>query len=109
MQNKLQWPPGWPRTPKSRKQSGRRFTRFGEPLPFEYAYDTLIGELRLLGASKIIVSVDRYSIDDGVAVYFRRNGTSMVMATDRFNTAGANMRSPHFGDRSHASTRASWR
>lgn len=93
MQNKLQWPPGWPRTPKSRKQSGRRFTRFGEPLPFEYAYDTLIGELRLLGASKIIVSVDRYSIDDGVAVYFRRDGTSMVMATDRFNTAGANMRS----------------
>ena len=91
--DKLQWPAGWPRTPKSRKQSGRRFIRFGKPVPFEYAYDTLIGELRLLGASKIVVSVDRYSIDDGVAVYFRLNGTSMVMATDRFNTTQANIRS----------------
>ena len=91
--DKLQWPAGWPRTPKSRKETGARFTRFGQPVPFQYAYNALMRELRSLGASKIVVSVERYSNDEGVAVYFRLKNTPMVMATDRFNTKEANIRS----------------
>ena len=108
----LAWPTGWPRTPVERRERGYQFKKAGldgyrdKFISFADARDGLFDELRRLGASSPIVSTnhptDRYGIpteskkrvpDEGVAVYFQLKGRSMVMASDRYDNAAANMRS----------------
>ena len=96
----LTWPDGWKRTPPWMRGHG----------PFriestERAYRELIDELDRLGARRVIVSSNLklrqdgapYSQqprndDEGVAIYFTRNGKDMVLACDKFAKREANMR-----------------
>lgn len=108
----LAWPDGWPRTPVERRDRGDQFRKFTSSgfrdklITFADARDGLSDELRRLGASSPVVSTnhptDRYGIpteskkriaDEGVAVYFQLKGRPMVMASDRYDNAAANMRS----------------
>lgn len=96
----LQWPAGWPRTPQH--QQGRsRFTT-----GYKKAIRRLKDELRLLGATDLVISSDvpvrrdgmlyadaaRRKIDNpGVAIYFRLKGKPMVMARDVYWTPHENI------------------
>lgn len=98
----LQWPDGWPRTPPHR-QSKSRFT-----VTFGVARDSLLSELRLLGARNVVLSTNlrlrgdglpyadeaRRRIDDpGAAVYFTLDGEPRVMARDLYWTVHENVHS----------------
>lgn len=108
----LAWPSGWPRTPAHRQDRGFQFKKTGSNgyrdkfVSFAEARDGLFDELRRLGAKSPVVSTnhptDRYGVpteskkrvlDEGVAVYFQYGDRPMVMASDRFQSAAANMRS----------------
>lgn len=108
----LSWPAGWPRTASHRQDRGYQFNKSGaagfreKPISFADARDGLFDELRRLGAKSPVVStnhpVNRYGVpteskrrlpDEGVAVYFQLKERPMVMASDRFDSAAANMRS----------------
>ena len=109
--NPLSWPNVWPRTSIEKQDRGWQFKRRsdgygGRLVTFAEGRDSLYDELRKLGATSPVVTTnhptDRYGIpteskrrigDEGVAVYFSLNGTPMVMASDRFDNAAANMRS----------------
>jgi hypothetical protein len=99
----LQWPDGWPRH-KGAQDSDRRFR--GPTFNLDRVYHGLKEELRRIGATQIVVSTNQpfrqdgapyaqqRSISDvGVAVYFMRDGRSLVMAQDRFWSIIGNMRS----------------
>lgn len=86
---KVQWPPGWERTSSGNRKRGNRFTYGGRDVPYDVAYDLLKDELRMLGARYVDISSD----DSGVVAYFRLNGAPRVMASDRYDTPAANMRS----------------
>lgn len=90
----LHYPIGWERT-RFRKKSS--FNPDGTRT-FAQARDTLLRELRLLGASKVTLSTNiplrqdglpysRYSqpTDPGVAVYFELNKKPMVLACDQWD------------------------
>jgi hypothetical protein len=99
----LKWPDGWPRHKGSRDSD----TRFKGPMfTWDRVYRGLKEELTRIGAQNIVVSTNQplridgapyaqqRNIDDvGVAVYFTRNGKSLVMAQDRFWSIIGNMRS----------------
>ncbi len=111
----LQWPDGWPRTPSGQIRDGRdRFARssrkFGSNSravwTFADARDKLLEELRQLGAKNIVLSSNfelnrwgtasegkRRPADQGIAVYFTRDGEPLAMARDAFDRAEENMRS----------------
>ena len=108
----LAWPAGWPRTPVHRQDRGYQFNKTGaaglreKPISFADARDGLFDELRRLGAKSPVVSTNhptnRYGVpteakkrlpDEGVAVYFQYGDRPMVMASDRYDNAAANMRS----------------
>ena len=108
----LTWPEGWPRTPVARQYRGYQFNKLGsggwrdKSISFADARDGLYDELRRLGAKLPVVSTnhptDRYGVpteskkrvaDEGVAVYFTLGDRPMVMASDRYDNAAANMRS----------------
>lgn len=114
----LQWPEGWPRTPKGARSSGYAFKQetyktSGDhtykarvPVTFAKARERLYAELERLKASSVVVSTNhpadvrgvpveskRRVEDDGVAVYFQYQGRQMVMACDRYDSTAANMRS----------------
>lgn len=87
----LSWPEGWPRIPDARRAPSRFRTRYLD------AYDNLMKELNLLGATGVIISSNAplrrdgkpYSDamtddleDPGVACYFTLNGEPRVMARD---------------------------
>ncbi|MDR6954200.1 hypothetical protein J2X65_003568 [Ancylobacter sp. 3268] len=87
----LSWPEGWERTPAAQRKASKFRTRYAE------AYDNLMRELGLLGASSIVVSTNAplrrdgrpytdFMEDDvaepGVAVYFLLKGQPRVMARD---------------------------
>ena len=95
----LHWPEGWPRTAAHRRK----------PAPFKVtpaqARDEMLRELQLLGARDIHISSDqrlnrdgslsaqRYQlIDPGVAVYFTRKGTDVVLACDQYTDLHDNIR-----------------
>jgi hypothetical protein len=99
----LQWPEGWPKTPKDKR---KRYSQFRTA--FVRARDELQRELARLGAKHVVVSswlavrndgqpyadAARRRIDDpGVAVYFELRGRPMVMARDAFETVHDNLRS----------------
>jgi len=99
----LNWPPGWPRH-KGERDSDTRFK--GPTYRWDRVFGGLVDELRRIGAKNIVVSTnqpvrkdgypyaqERSIPDVGVAVYFTRNGKSLVMAQDRFWTVLGNMRS----------------
>ena len=106
--DKLQWPAGWPRTPKSRKETGARFTRFGKPVPYDYAYNTLIAScvcsapVKLLSPSSATATTRRCGLLPPQE-YADGHGHRSLQHK------GSEYSFPHFGDRSHASTRASRR
>jgi len=98
----LRWPDGWPRTSAYRRESDNRFrgTSVGR------AGDQLMDELRLLGATDIMVSTnvpvkadgllyaDNKRLDDpGIAVYFTFKKKKLVMARDGFTSVAGNLRS----------------
>lgn len=95
----LCWPDGWPRS-KTRK----RATQFADWTVYT-ATERLKNELRLLGASAVIVSssipLRRDGLplskppvdgDPGVAVYFVRRGTPQCIAIDRYTDVADNIR-----------------
>jgi hypothetical protein len=96
----LYWPPGRPRTPWNRRDKPRFVAR-----SIFSVRKTLENELRLLGASKVILSTNvelrqdgepysnrRAPDDPGVAVYFVRKGRELAIACDRWNTVEENIR-----------------
>jgi hypothetical protein len=102
----LRWPDGWPRTPSYRRESDSRFGGHGRRVTMGRAVVQLMDELRLLGATKIVVSsniptksdglpyAESKLIDDpGIAVYFDFKGKSLVMARDGFTSPAGNIRS----------------
>lgn len=99
----LYWPEGWPRA--KRRQQAKYQTLFGR------ARDHLLHELRLMGATSVVLSSNvplrrdglpyadfaRARIDDpGVAVYFVRGslkgGQQQVIACDKWDNVTDNMR-----------------
>jgi hypothetical protein len=100
----LHWPDGWPRTKPYARASDSRFggTR---KLTMGRVIVQLVDELRLLGASKVIVSsnipskgnvpyAENKLIDDpGISVWFDYKGKPRVMARDEFTSPAGNIRS----------------
>ena len=100
----LAWPTGWPRTPSHARESDRRFHGKNYRLSVGRVRNQLLDELRLLGASNIVVSSnvptrsdgllhsDPRRLDDpGIAVYFKFKGKQMVMARDGFISVAGNL------------------
>lgn len=101
----LQWPQGYKRMPSHHfpQNSGRFGGR--ETLTFAKARNSLLEELKRIGAKDVIISsnhrVSRDGVvvettnikDHGVAVYFERKGKRLAMARDGFNNTAGNMRS----------------
>lgn len=96
----LAWPDGWPRTPAGARKPSRFDTSYSA------AYDNLLSELRLMGATGVVISTNvplrrdgrPYSegmadkLDDpGVSVYFATKSGSRVMARDGHPTASENL------------------
>lgn len=112
----LCWPESWPRS-RSREAGDQFVTRSQEPgqtwmssrpVTYHRARRLLLEELGRLKATAIILSSnielrldgepragegDRRLSDPGIAVYFTYKGKPMVMATDRYATIAANVRS----------------
>ena len=95
--NPLSWPPGWPRTRSPRRSA------FGEHA-FGHVRDELYHELRLLGATSVLLSSDvplrldgiPYASagepkDHGAAVYFRIKGEPRVLACDKWDRIADNL------------------
>lgn len=96
----LTWPAGWKRTPVYQRSTS----------PFkisstERAFRELEDELHRLGARKVLISSNlelrldgrpyasqKRNDDEGVAIYFTRNGKDMVLACDKFRKREDNMR-----------------
>lgn len=106
----LAWPDGWPRTrAEDRKAGSSVFTRShaaGGPWTFAEARDRLNDELWKHTSHPPVLSTNfdvgrngpmegrgRRPDDEGVAIYFDRDGKPFVMACDRFHDAEGNMRS----------------
>lgn len=109
----LSWPPGWPRTPGTKQVDGKfrfkrtRWDNSRSPFwTFAEARDALLEEARKLGSRSIVLSTNfpigrdgapvegkRRPDDQGVAIYFERQGRALVMAADGFVRAEENMRS----------------
>jgi hypothetical protein len=101
----LRWPEGWPRTPSNRRQSDSRFGG-ARKVTMGRALNQLVHELRLLGATNIVVSSNipvksdglpyaesRLIEEPGIAVYFDFKNKSLVMARDGFTSPAGNIRS----------------
>lgn len=97
----LQWPEGWPRTPRHERIVTTRFKG-----SFITNLGNILREVRMLGGTQPVISTNLplrkrdglpYSddattqIDDpGIAVYFMREGKQTVMARDAFTTVHDN-------------------
>lgn len=114
----LCWPDGWPRTPSHMRQNGNQFvTRSIEgsntwhtsrQITFARARRLLVDELARLKATGFVMSsniqlrsdgepradsAERRHDDPGIAIYFSYKGKPMVMASDRYTSTAANVRS----------------
>ena len=108
----LSWPPGWPRTAIEERIDGR--SQFRRPLSSNVspwwtlaaARDALLRELKLMGASGVVLSSNfrtdrtgkmvedsRRPKDQGVAIHFTLDGAPKSMARDHYQRAEENMRS----------------
>jgi len=100
----LRWPEGWPRTREGTHKNAYSF----QNLTPDKAVTSLLHELKLLGASHVVINCNamvrgdgRPRSDDlklrisqpGVALYFQYNGRPMVMAQDVYDAPYANIRS----------------
>lgn len=109
----LKWPTGWKRTPFSMRKRGV-FGKKGAPSDYGYrstkpleisdGLERLYGELRRLGAQRVVVSSDlrlrndgtpyrdqRQPDDPGVAVYFRLAGAPRALACDKWTRIADNL------------------
>lgn len=99
----LTWPQGQQRTPSWQRKGGSFYEN-----GFGHIRDELLGELRRLGASEVILSSNiptrqdglpyansREPDDSGVAVYFKRRKKDYVIACDAYNRAWKNLRAIH--------------
>lgn len=95
----LAWPIGQPRTPAGRTESA------SFKVSFSSALLGLLGELRMMGATNVIISSNvptrrdglpyadmREPDDRGVAVYFLVKKKQMVMTCDRWKSVRSNLR-----------------
>lgn len=95
----LTWPDAYPRT------QNRRAAKFGKA-SFAIYRDSLLAELKRMGAREIILSTNvplrgdglpyadferRRITDPGVAVYFKWKGSQKVLACDRWTTIEDNL------------------
>ena len=107
----LSWPTGWKRTPSFHRKAAMFGKRAGtgyqskRRLDVGDGLDRLMGELKRLGASRIIVSSNlrlrndglpyaqqsKVLDDPGVAAYFSLGGKPRVLSCDRWNSAADNM------------------
>lgn len=99
----LQWPHGWPRTPQHKRTYNWKLRRAGLDSARRHLYE----QLRMLGASEIVLSTNIPLRNDGqfyaslkpvdgevgVAVYFQLRGKQMAMARDCFDNIAQNLRS----------------
>lgn len=96
---RLCWPVIYPRTPTARRESARFSVSFG------VARDSLLEEIRLMGATKLIISSNiqlrrdglPYASmpepdDPGLAVYFRFNGRDYALSCDHWTKVKDNLR-----------------
>lgn len=96
----LSWPDGWPRTRPNHRKTSRFQTKYAD------AYDNLLSQLRLLGATSVTISSNaptrrdgrpyteamNDALDDpGVAVYFTLPTGQRVMARDGHPTPAENL------------------
>ena len=103
----LTWPEGWERTPEYKRSTRSQFNT-----TFDRARSELSKELRLLGATNVVISSwlplrrdgmpysdqARRRLDDpGVAVYFVLRKRQMVMARDAYTSVHDNLRSIGLG------------
>lgn len=97
----LSWPIGWPR---ARSPSHARFGTKGQGVTLYVARAQVQRELRMLGATDIVMSSNvpirldglpyskvREPDDHGVAVYFRIKGEPRVLAVDKWSRVSDNM------------------
>lgn len=92
----LSWPQGWKRTEQHVSSSFKVST--------SKAHKEMVASIRRMGAESIVIStncplkqdgvmrMDREPVDPGVAVYFQRDGKSVVFASDKYDTVGENLR-----------------
>jgi hypothetical protein len=86
----LSWPSGWKRTETRHRSNGAKFGQ----VTLAYANIKLADEMRLLGAQGVVLSCNSSEWPDpGVALHFKRNKQSLVLACDRFDNQAANCRS----------------
>jgi hypothetical protein len=94
----LAWPPGWKRTDRPTS------SKFGNVSISAESYE-IFRQLRLMGASNIIISSNMryradglpyanqgYIEDTGIAVYFDLNGDQQCIPCDKWNNIGDNLR-----------------
>ncbi|NIL77169.1 J domain-containing protein [Rhodococcus sp. B10] len=94
----LQWPPAWPRTSAPTRSQFGRFT-------FEQVRQELLRQLRLLGATEVVISSDlrlrqdgfpysgqRQPEDTGIAVYFKLDDEDQCIPCDKWTTVEHNLR-----------------
>ena len=99
----LCWPPGWPRTEAKDRLV---YLGGGNTPPWNNTLARLTRELRLLDGSGFCLSSNRplrsdgqpyadpgINEDPGVAVYFTRKGTQLVLAQDLYEIMNNNVRS----------------
>jgi len=99
----LQWPAGWPRT---KYPKGSRFGKWNSKPTIYQAITDIEHELSLLSKSgdQFVISTNlklkqdglpysgqREPADQGVALYFKRDGKDVVIACDSFDKAGCNL------------------
>lgn len=100
----LDYPEGWKRTPSHKRESSRFGSGYNDKPSVEKARVELENELRLLGATRVVISSNvplrndgkpysRYAaLDDvGVAVYFDLDGNEQCIPCDKWDRVGCNM------------------
>lgn len=86
----LQWPPAWPRTEPSRRESAKFKTSISAALA------NLSDEVRRLGGKSLVLSSNctlgnNRPADPGVVAYFMRDGDQVAIPCDRWTLVEANV------------------
>ncbi len=102
----LTWPAGWTRTPRRqrgtarfRQSAGNGSGAIRQSVDRRTAKSRLIEELRLLGATSVVIStnvppkalLDHEPENTGVAVYFKLQGKQRCLACDRWSRVADNI------------------
>jgi len=92
----LKWPQGWKRVEKPIESSFKVTT--------SKAHSEMLAEISRMGGTQVVISsncplnekgvmrMDREPVDTGVAVYFQRDGKSVVFASDKYDLVAHNLR-----------------